>query len=70
MNNQTEPTTSKHCSQCGGECISFAMGSKPFGRVKSALDQQQQFLPMDALICTCCGHTTFYTREPEKLRMQ
>ena len=54
----------KNCPECGGDRMLYNVGPEIVAyALNSRFDTHRQFL---TCICTACGHTTFYLREPEK----
>src|SRR5438093_6128185 len=60
----TPPVIPKLCSECGGERMLYNVGPEIVAYTQNTrFDTQRQFW---TCICTNCGQTTFYLREPEK----
>lgn len=64
IQNQLEP-----CSECGGERVQAECGPAMY-----VLKSQKNKLfnlsshALTAIVCTQCGHTTFYTLNPSQLK--
>ena len=68
------------CTVCGGTEIIYAESelniTKPYLVTKQAKGQEQDSnhafdymkMEMNVLICTDCGHSIFYAKEPHKLK--
>ncbi len=60
----TQQSIPKLCPECGGERMLYNVGPELVSYVPSTrFDMQRQFW---TCICTTCGQTTSYLREPEK----
>lgn len=59
------------CPECGGECVHAAstgtMTLVPYVEQSRFLLGKHASL-LRAVVCTACGYTRFYTKEPERLR--
>jgi hypothetical protein len=62
------------CPECGGECV-HAANQTSYGTltVRPFFDQPRFLLGkrnslLRAVVCTACGYTRFYAKEPERLR--
>ena len=60
----TQQAIPKLCPECGGERMLYNVGPELVSYIPSTrFDTQRQFW---TCICTTCGQTTFYLKEPEK----
>lgn len=77
---QIPPILPATCAMCGSTEIVYAESAlsivKPYVVRKPVSDAQQEngvkmnylSMGMNVLVCTDCGHSTFYAKEPHKLK--
>lgn len=73
MNNSSQPPSPRPCPECGGERV-YAEGGRYMSMAYKRTATSPKFalggpdLGLHALVCTNCGYTTFYVRDPSAFR--
>ena len=63
MDRLEQATSSPLCPECGGERV-LAKCDTGMNVILTLFSS----VPLEALICVLCGHTTLYVTEPQKIR--
>jgi hypothetical protein len=61
---------SKPCLECGGERILCNFGVEPYVWIRRYINQGSLTSTLKAYVCLNCGYTTFYTSDPDNLKIK
>ena len=61
---------SKPCLECGGQRILCRFGLEPYVWIRRYIDQGSVTSTLRAYVCLNCGYTTFYTSDPNNLKIK
>jgi hypothetical protein len=70
MENPMQQQPSKPCLECGGQRILCSFGLEPYVWIRRYIDQGSVTSTLRAYVCLNCGYTTFYTSDPENLKIK
>jgi len=70
MENPMQQQPSKPCLECGGRRILCSFGLEPYVWIRRYIDQGSVTSTLRAYVCLNCGYTSFYTSDPENLKIK